>query len=191
VADRSDLAQHEWRDPACGPSEMAEHQSGGDRIVERAMRDLRSELGIRGQPLQRVGSRRRQDDRGDLRGIEALGALGETGPLEETDIEADVVPDEARWSIPTGEGAEGGDRLIRRRCSNELVIMDAGQPDDGRRKRSLWIDEGLESFAQRDRSVGGEGETDRADLDDPLALGVVAGRLDVEGDELAVQSSPI
>jgi hypothetical protein len=101
------------------------------------------------------------------------------------------VTDEPGWPVPEGVARERGHRLLAARRADEVDVVDAGEPSDRRRERPTRIGEGLERVTEPDFAAGSEPYADRADLDDPLALSVVTGGLDVDGDELAFQRGPI
>ena len=191
LGERRDLGEDERRQGASDAREMTEHERGGDRVVERSMRGVGQDRRVGGEPLERVARSGRQQDRRELGGVEAVGARSQSGTLEERGVEADVVTDQARRSIAEGERAERRHRDLGSRRAHEVVVADPGEAHDRRRERAARIDEGHEPLAEDDAAFLVEPDADRSDLDDPLALGFVSGRFDVDGDEVPVQRSPI
>jgi hypothetical protein len=136
---------------------------------------------VGGEPLQRVGRRARQEDRGELGGVEPR-ELGDAGALEEGSVEADVVADERR---PVAEErAEAGDRVVRRWRAGEVGVADTGDAPDHPGERLTRIDEGDEAASLRERAVSRWREADRSDLDDAVDRRVEPGGLDVDRDQL-------
>jgi hypothetical protein len=97
------------------------------------------------------------------------------------------VANEHRRSIAKREAGEGGDGGLAGGSAREILVRDPRQPPDRRRERTLGIGERKKALPEFDRAVPREADAHRTDLDDPLALGLVAGRLEVDRDELAFQ----
>jgi len=166
---------------------MSEDEGGGDRIIERAVCGIGRDRRVGGKALQRVRSRRGQQDRREIGGVEPLGAQWHPGPLEKGDVEADVVSDENGRPIAKREACESDHGILAAGRSGEVLVRYAGQPPDGRRQRPLGVGEREKTLTKLDRPIRPEPDADGTDLDDPLALGLVSGRLEVDCDELAFQ----
>ena len=134
---------------------------------------------VGGERLQRVGRRGWQQDRGELGRIEPLERT-ERGPLEEREVEADVVSGDRRAGDERRDAARH--RLERRRAG-EIAVADAGETADRRADADAGIDERAEALAERRRAVLLEMHANRADLDDAVGLRVEPGGLDVERDD--------
>ncbi len=123
---------------------------------------------------QRLAKRERiEKDRGEFE------AAAQRGGGHEAHVEMRVVGNERAVA---GVGHELLHGLLLQRRVLHVAVPDAGQLRDVRRDRLLGIDEGVEGAL--DLSAG---KDDGADLGHALVLGVEAGGLDVEGDELGVE----
>ena len=142
---------------------------------------------IGGKALERVGRRGRQQDRREIGGVEPLRAQRDPGPLEKSDVEADVVSDENRRPIAKREAGESGYGVLAGGRPGELLVGYTGQSPDGRRQRPPGVGEREKAFTELDRPIRPQPDADRTDLDDPLTLGLVPGRLEVDRYELASQ----
>lgn len=176
------LLEHDRRKRAGAAQDRLEHGGGGQRVVESTVRGLGDDLGVRGQQLERVRRRAREDDRGELGRVEARHIRIEAGALEEGNVEADVVPDERR-SVAE-ERAQAGHCLGGRRRAHEVVGADPGQPRHGGAERAAGVDERDEAVGQGDAAGAVDGEADGADLDDAVEVRVEARRLEIDRDEL-------
>ena len=188
---RSDLAKDVGGDLARDAREVAEDERGCDRVVERAVGGVGNDRRVGGEALQGIARRRREQDRRELGGVEALGAGRHPCAFQERDIETHVVADEARRTVAESEGHEESDGLLGRGRVAQILVANAGQAQDRRRERPARIREGEESLPERHRAVGRHGQADRADLDDRLGLRLVPCGLEVDCDEDSVQGSPI
>lgn len=83
-------------------------------------------------------------------------------------------------SLGFDKASERRDRLGDRWGADEVLVPDAGQARDGAREPASGIDERGEALADRDLADFVEGDPCRADLDDPVALRIEAGGLQVE-----------
>jgi hypothetical protein len=135
---------------------------------------------VRRKPLERIRRGRGHEHRRKLRGVQALRPGREAVPLEEGEIEADVVPDEGRLAR---EGREPTDRVRDGRRADEVLVLDAGEPRDRRADVAARIDERAEPLARLD-AVRRQSNAYRADLDDPIRLRIEPRRLQVDRDEL-------
>jgi len=97
------------------------------------------------------------------------------------------VSDENRRPIAKREAGESGHGVLAGGRPGEVLVRYAGQPPDGRRQRPPRVGEREKALTELDRPIRPEPDADRADLDDPLALGLVPCRLEVDRDELASQ----
>ena len=115
LAQRGDLAQDIRGKFSRDARQMAEHERGGDRVVERAMRGVRHDRRVRREPLQGVARCGWQEDRGELGGIERFEVRRHPRSLEEGHVEAHVVANETRPPVAERERYESSHRLRRRR----------------------------------------------------------------------------
>src|SRR6266571_9452086 len=138
------------------------------------------DAGVGGERLQRVGRCGWKQDRRELGRVEPLERT-ERGPLEEREVEADVVSGDRRSGDERRDPAS--DRLERRRAG-EVAVAYAGQSSDRRADPEARIDERAEALPERRRTVLLEMHAHGADLDDAVRLRVEPGGLDIERDEL-------
>jgi len=173
------IEDRRWQ--STGPGrEAGEDRGAGQRVVEGAMRGRGQDPVVRRKPLERIGRGRGHEHRRKLRGVQALRPGREAVPLEEGEIEADVVPDEGRLAR---EGREPTDRVRDGRRADEVLVLDAGEPRDRRADVAARIDERAEPLARLD-AVRRQSNAYRADLDDPIRLRIEPRRLQVDRDEL-------
>lgn len=151
------------------------------------MCSIGSDRRIGGKALQCVGRRGRQQDRREIGGVEPLGAERHPGPLEKSDVEADVVSDKNRRPIAKREAGESGYGVLAGGRPGELLVGYTGQSPDGRRQRPPGVGEREKAFTEQGRPIRPQLDADRTDLDDPLTLGLVPGRLEVDRYVLASQ----
>ena len=174
---------------AGAPGEPGEDLRARERVVERAVRGVHDDAGFHRKALERVRRGRREDDRGEIGRVEAPGRARKPGPLEERDVEADVVAQQPGRATAAGEECrEGRHRVFGRRCAGEVGLADPGEARDDARQRAAGVHEGLEALADLERPIRREADARRADLDDPLGRRVEPGRLDVDRDECVLHS---
>jgi hypothetical protein len=131
------------------------------------------------QDRQAVTRQQRHQDPDQVQGVED-GPAGEDFRQQvgaERDVEDRAVGDKLGAVAEVGEL---GDRLGGIQLSAEIRLADPGEPLDRQRDRHTRIDEYLEGCSRR----AVEREADGADLDDLIAFGRQAGRLEIEGDQL-------
>ncbi|MEK7860768.1 MAG: hypothetical protein AAB284_05360 [Chloroflexota bacterium] len=177
------LLEDQRREPAGVPAESSEDGGAGEGVVERAVGGIRDDGLVSREPLERVRRRRRAQDRRQVGGVETGDAGGKPGPLEEGRVEPDVVPDETEVARIADEPEEFRDRRGGVRRADEVGVVDPGQARDRRADRTAGVDEGDESLTDLDVAGWRGAETDRADLDDAVAIRVEPRRLEVDRDE--------
>ena len=125
-----------------------------------------------------AGGQREQDPR-QLQGVDGPPPAEGGGEklAAEGEVEGRPVADQVR---ALAEAGELGHRLDRRRLAGEVGGGDPGEALDRERHRDAGVDEELELA----EALAAHSETDRTDLDHPLALRREPGGLEVEGDEL-------
>jgi len=90
------------------------------------------------------------------------------------------VSDKNRRPIAKREAGESGYGVLAGGRPGEL-------PPDGRRQRPPGVGEREKAFTEQGRPIRPQLDADRTDLDDPLTLGLVPGRLEVDRYVLASQ----
>ena len=132
-----------------------------------------------GESPEVVAARDREEDAGQLEGVERLSPAEAGGDQlrAEGEVECRPVPDQLGALAEAGQLSH---HLHRAGLAGQVRGGDPGQPLDPERHRHARVGEELQ--------LGGdppvETEPHRADLDDPLGLGREAGGLEVERHEL-------
>jgi len=97
------------------------------------------------------------------------------------------VSDEHRRAVAKCEAGESGHGFLASGRSGKMLVGDAGEALDRRRQRPPWIGEREKPLAEIDPASRPKPDADGADLDDPFALGLVPGRLEIDRNELVFQ----
>ena len=155
-------------------AQAEEELARGVGVVERPVRTRLAEPHLGREQGEAVADGSRQEDPGDVQGVEdLLGGVPQAGRLEELDVQPGAVT--YRLAAPQ-ELAQLPEGLLGRGGATQLFLLDAGQAEDGVGDGPSRVDQLLESRAHLVRREG-----DGADLDDSVPGRIETGGLQVQG----------
>ena len=168
---------------ACANERDAPHSCKREHVVQRAVGGA---FGPDAEGLAQVGEpmrpQARQPHAHYLQRVEPPTAkrVAPCDPLEKRAVEARVVRDDV---APSEEVEQPRHDTLDGRLTADRVVRDAGQLGDLERNGHEWVDERVERRKDLWSALDGG-----CDLDDVVAVAVVASRLDVEDDDLFLEA---
>ncbi len=180
-----DAVQQPRRQIACAHKRYAPHGRKREHVMQRAVRGaLRDHLERLGEIGQPMCAQPRQPDTRDLQRVDPLTAkcMRSRDPLEKRSIKRRVVRHDVS---PADKLNEPRDHAFGARLACEHVVGDAGELRDLQRQRHERVDERVKR-----RDDLGSAHHGCRNFDDPIAVAVVAGGLDIEHHDLVLEAEP-